>query len=216
MKKSIYILAGFAFFSCNTQKAVVQEPQPPVAQEATPDTSKETVMETAMKAATDPKESMETAFNKTVPYKESVILVGKADREGLTQEPFNAWFNKNLDSYDVHEETVLAIKPLLKDVHVKAFMGTWCGDSKRETPRFYKIMDQAGFDYDNLSLITVTRQKNTPEKYEEGLNITNVPTFIFYKNGKEINRIVEFPVESLEKDILAILSGKEYKHSYAD
>ena len=215
MKKSVYILAIFVFFSCNTQKTVVQEQQPIASQKGTVDT-KETVIEIDMEAATNPKENMETALNKTVPYKESVILVGKANREGLTQEPFNTWFSKNLDSYDVHEETVRAIEPLLKDVQIKAFMGTWCGDSKRETPRFYKILDQAGFDYDNLSLITVTRQKNTPEKYEEGLNITNVPTFIFYKDGKEINRIVEFPVESLEKDMLAILSGKEYKHSYAN
>ena len=36
------------------------------------------------------------------------------------------------------------------------------------------------------------------------------------KNGKEINRIVEFPIETIEKDIYKILSGNEYKNAYAD
>ena len=29
----------------------------------------------------------------------------------------------------------------------------------------------------------------------------------------EINRIVEFPIETIEKDILKILSGKDYKNN---
>jgi hypothetical protein len=51
---------------------------------------------------------------------------------------------------------------------------------------------------------------------EDGFDITNVPTFIFYRNGKEINRIVESPVISLEKDMLSILAGEVYKHTYAE
>ena len=33
-------------------------------------------------------------------------------------------------------------------------------------------------------------------------------------NNSEINRIVEFPIKSIEEDILDILSGKAYKHAY--
>ena len=44
----------------------------------------------------------------------------------------------------------------------------------------------------------------------------NPKLYIQKKNGKEINRIVEFPVETLEKDIFKILSGQEYKNIYAD
>jgi len=49
---------------------------------------------------------------------------------------------------------------------------------------------------------------------EKDLNITNIPTFIFYKNGKEMHRIVESPMESLEKDMLKIITGQPYKHAY--
>ena len=93
-------------------------------------------------------------------------------------------------------------------------MGTWCGDSKRETPHFYKILEEAGFNFKNLELITVNRSKRTPDNLQKGLNIFKVPTFIFYKNEKEIGRYVEYARESLEKDMLKITSGKEYKHSY--
>jgi thiol-disulfide isomerase/thioredoxin len=139
------------------------------------------------------------SLNKRVPYKGSVILVGKADRSGLTQAPFAIWFNENLSNYELDTTSIAKLKPLLGNVKIVAFMGTWCKDSKRETPRFYKILDALNFDYDNLELITVTRLKNTSEQYNAELQITHVPTFIFYKDGKELNRIVEFPVESIEK-----------------
>ncbi|GAA4277243.1 hypothetical protein GCM10022259_19670 [Aquimarina mytili] len=144
------------------------------------------------------------------------ILVGKQDRKALKQEPFAIWFNKNYNDYVIDTETVENISMYLEDISIKAFMGTWCSDSKRETPTFYKILDTAKYDYRNFELITVTRDKNTPEGFEKGLDVMRVPTFIFYKEGKEIGRYVEFARETLEKDILAIVSGKPYKHSYED
>lgn len=144
------------------------------------------------------------------------MLVGEKERTDLTQKPFDTWFNKNYESYQVDTEALKNLIPLLKGVTIKVFMGTWCGDSKRETPRFYKIMDAAKVKKRKITLITMNRSKKTPDKFEEGLNITNVPTFIFYKNGEEINRIVEYPIETLEKDMIALLSGKAYKHAYAD
>ena len=144
----------------------------------------------------------------------SVMLTGAIQKKDFKEAPYSFWFDRNYDSYTVDEATVKEIKKHLKGVTIKAFMGTWCGDSKRETPHFYKIMDAAGFDYNNLQLAAVDRTKRTPENLEEGLNVFRVPTFIFYKNGKEIGRYVEYPRETLEKDMLAILSGKPYKHSY--
>ena len=106
------------------------------------------------------------------------------------------------------------LKEKLKGIKIKGFMGTWCGDSKRETPRFYKILEQANFDFKNLDLVTVNRSKKTPDNLQEGLDIKKVPTFIFYKDGKEIGRFVERVRESLEKDMLKIVSEQNYKHFY--
>ena len=61
---------------------------------------------------------------------------------------------------------------------------------------------------------TINKKAWTLENYEFGLYIYNVPTIIFLKNGYEINRFVEFPVNSLESDISKIIKGEPYKHSY--
>ncbi len=195
MKKIVLFFLILITYSCGTSKKSIAT-----------ETKKEIIT----------KQEPQYSINKTVPYKETVIMVGHANREGFKNPAFSSWFDRNLTNYKPDITTVNNLKPLLKGVTVKTFMGTWCGDSKRETPRFYNIMDAAEFDYTNMTMITVTRQKNTPEKFEEGLNITNVPTFIFYKDGKEINRIVEYPIETLEKDIYTILSGAPYKHAYMD
>ncbi len=141
-------------------------------------------------------------------------LVGIADKSSFMQAPYQNWFDRNFTNYKIDNVSIAGIKKNLKGVTIKGFMGTWCGDSKRETPRFYKIMEAAEFDFNKLEFITVNRSKRTPDNLQEGFNIIRVPTFIFYKKGKEIGRYVERPRESLEKDILKIVSGKPYKHSY--
>ncbi len=188
MKRVVYFLTMLVLASCGGQKQVL-------------DTStKSEILE----------------INNTVPYKESIILLGLANEDGFKQAPFNEWYNKNYEDYKVDKSTTAALEHLLKDVKVKIFMGTWCDDSKRETPRFYKIMDAADYPKSNIELITMSREKDTPHGFEVGSNITNTPTFIFYKNDKEINRIVESPITSLEKDMITILTGQEYKHTYVE
>jgi len=196
MKKIFIILSVTFLVACNSSKEKNKVDEK---------TSKEMISE-------NNKEKM----NDTVPYEDSVMLLGKANRKGFQMDAFKEWFNTGYEGYNVDSETVEKLKPLLKDVSITVFMGTWCEDSQRETPHFYKILDETNFDESKLTLITVSDEKTTPQGFEEGKNITNVPTFIFYKNEKELGRIVEYPIESLEKDMLAILSGKEYKHAYAE
>ena len=47
-------------------------------------------------------------------------------------------------------------------------------------------------------------------------NILNIPTLIFFENGRENNRIVEFPVESMIEDFSKILKKEAYEDAYAD
>ena len=87
-------------------------------------------------------------------------------------------------------------------------MGTWCSDSRREVPRFYKIMDSTGYDSNKINLIMVGRQLKDITGAVAKYNVELVPTIIFYENGAEKGRIVEAPKETLEKDIVSILKGK--------
>ena len=151
---------------------------------------------------------------KRVPDGDSVILVGTASMDSLNNAPFDAWFKPGIATAKPNQDNIAALKPLLKDVEILTFLGTWCEDSKREVPKFVKILESAGYPVEEVRVVAMTRDKNTPQNYEEGLDITNVPTFIFYKDGKELNRIVEFPIEDLESDMLKILRGEPYKHAY--
>jgi uncharacterized protein (DUF1015 family) len=45
----------------------------------------------------------------------------------------------------------------------------------------------------------------TVEKME--LEIEKVPTFIVYRNGEEIGRIIETPIKSMEEDLYEILKN---------
>jgi len=155
-----------------------------------------------------------TAQQKNATKNASGDLIGITARTDFDQQPYTNWFNNYYTNYTVDQKTAKKLKKALKNVSIKAFMGTWCGDSKRETPRFYKVLEAANFDLKNLEMITVNRGKKTPDNLQKGLNIFRVPTFIFYKDGEEIGRYVEYARVSLEKDMLQILTGKDYKHSY--
>ena len=75
-------------------------------------------------------------------------------------------------------------------------------------------MDEANFNYYYLEIIAVDRSRKTPDDLQKGFELIRVPTFIFYKKGKEIGRFVEYPKKSVEADFLKILNGKRYKHAY--
>jgi len=146
------------------------------------------------------------------------FLLGKIDKVGLTSSNYSSWFSSQYQEYEPDDEFIKKSTKKLKDYTILVFMGTWCGDSRREVPRFYKILEAANFPVKQLTTIAVSRAadlyKQSPQHEEKGLNIHRVPTFIFYKKGKEVNRIVEHPVRSLEEDVFNILHGN-YQPNYS-
>lgn len=148
----------------------------------------------------------------------SPFLLGKIDKNGLTSENYNSWFTKNYDDYNIDESIIQLLEPKLKAYHITLFMGTWCGDSKLEVPRLYKILEACNFPTDQLTVVALSSEpymyKQSPNHEEAGLNIHRVPTVIFYKNRKEVNRIVEHPIETFEKDILNIVTTNDYQSNY--
>lgn len=142
------------------------------------------------------------------------ILVGKIDKTGLNTSPYTGWFGKNYEDYDLDKNSIAKFAERLSEYHIKIFMGTWCGDSRREVPRMLKILDHVDFPKEKLQIVAVdVRQehyKKSPGQEEWGLQILRVPTILFYKNGREVNRIIESPNKTLEKDILDIVAGNSY------
>ncbi len=87
-------------------------------------------------------------------------------------------------------------------------MGTWCSDSRREVPRFKKILDLLNYPAEKVKIFAVNRDKKIEKEDISGLRIEFVPTFIFYSDGKETGRIVETPYKSLEADMLKIFRAE--------
>ena len=64
------------------------------------------------------------------------ILVGIQTKENFKQQPFAEWFNPNYSDAKLDVSTVKKIKKHMKGVTIKAFMGTWCGDSQTRSTHF--------------------------------------------------------------------------------
>ena len=93
------------------------------------------------------------------------------------------------------------------DIRVIVFFGTWCHDSKRELPKALKIFNDIGINDENIELIAVGFDKKEPLGRAAKLKLVYTPTLIFFRGSKEIGRIIEKPVISLEKDIELIISS---------
>ncbi|NMB83596.1 MAG: thiol reductase thioredoxin [Ignavibacteria bacterium] len=133
------------------------------------------------------------------------MLVGICDRTSLQDSNFAWWYEPEYNNYEFSTSTIDSIKNKLDDISILIVLGSWCSDSRREVPRFLRILDELKFSFEKVTLNFVDRKKESPEGNLSDLEIKFVPTFIFYKNGNEIGRIIETPTTSLETDFKNIL-----------
>jgi len=137
-------------------------------------------------------------------------LLGYFNPVQMKPEPHSIWFYKQYDSYQPDTLTINKLKNLSREgLVIKIVMGTWCPDSRREVPRFMRILDVWQFPFTQVTFIGVDDSKLSPVGEYDKLNIERVPTFIIYKNNVEAGRIIENPETSLEQDIINILTGNE-------
>lgn len=140
------------------------------------------------------------------------ILVGTVNWDGLTAGQYGTWFVPNYKNYQVDNTSLEPLVPVIGDIEIKVFLGTWCEDSQVQVPQFYKMMDYLGYDISTIEVIALERLENLnlvgPNGEEQGMNITHVPTFIFYRDGQELGRIVEYPERTIEKDMAQIILGE--------
>jgi thiol-disulfide isomerase/thioredoxin len=141
------------------------------------------------------------------------ILLGAIKKEALQTGTYGDWYASYYAEYQTDDTLINKFQNEIKAYDILLFMGTWCSDSQREVPRFMKILEKAGFPEDQLKIVALDKRdefyKKSPGGEERGFNIEYVPTFIFLKDGKEVNRIVEIPENTLEMDIEKILMGVE-------
>jgi len=113
----------------------------------------------------------------------------------------------NYMNYHVDDALLETLKAKIGDnLKIDVYLGTWCPDSLNNVPKFIKIIEAAAVDNLPVNYYNVERKPSKEVKYYvEDLKVERVPTFIFYRDGKEIGRIVENPKNSLVEDFLEII-----------
>lgn len=133
---------------------------------------------------------------------------GIITQEILLADTSFKWYAENLKGYSPNTKALEGLKKNADTLQLLVFMGTWCEDSHFVIPKFYSLLDAAGFPKNRVTLIGVDRSKKTYSHLTDVLNIINVPTIIVFKEGKELGRVVEFGKYGLfDMDLGEILSG---------
>ncbi len=136
----------------------------------------------------------------------STWILGYFTKDRFLQPLHSEWFVKGYDDYEFNNAVVNSLRDIGKEgLSIKIVLGTWCPDSRREVPRFMRILDIWQFPVTGITLIGVDNIKQAPVGEYEKLDIQRVPTFIIYKNNIEAGRIIENPLTSLEQDLVNIL-----------
>ncbi len=116
------------------------------------------------------------------------------------------WFQATYNSTIVQSKGAefTSLKNVMPQFEVRIYLGTWCGDTHDQLPAFVRIMKEAGVDASKFKYIALDRKKmhagfTNPDKIEK------LPTFVFYRDGQEVGRIIETPKRSLLEDTAAII-----------
>lgn len=143
-------------------------------------------------------------------YDPETWLLGDIKYDFFMDEPHEKWFSQGFNEYSFDDSIFMELeKTELDKVDLVVVLGTWCPDSRRELPRFMKIIESLGYDADRIRFIGVDSYKEAPLDDYDRFDIDRVPTFIFYHEKSELGRIIEYPETSLEKDMLDILNRIE-------
>jgi thiol-disulfide isomerase/thioredoxin len=141
----------------------------------------------------------------TVPKEEKIVITGKFSWTEWKNK--SGWEHFTADEYNPGQFLTEQIGEISKSSNIKylIFSGSWCGDSKTEVPKLFKLFENARKNSEQIELMGVDREKREPSGIAEQFLIEKVPTLVILKNNSELGRIVEFPTTSWEEDIFKIL-----------
>jgi len=140
------------------------------------------------------------------PKYDEEILIGYCTKDALMQGDFGAVFSEEYAHYEVDMQYIDEIFLLNSDDEVLIVLGTWCHDSQEQVPRFFRVMETVKYPEELITIICVDGNKTGGDLDISDLDIVKVPTFIFYRDGEEIGRIIETPEDTLEQDMFEILN----------
>jgi len=125
-------------------------------------------------------------------HPEAKILNGIISKYILLNDASFTWYGPNQSDYSPDTSILNAMERSKGKVQFVIFGGTWCDDTHFILPKFFKLQEQSGVQDKYITFFGVNRQKQTLGNITEAFRITNVPTIIVMKDGKEIGRVVEY------------------------
>ena len=157
---------------------------------------------TALSGAAEPPATPLTAK----PAAPETVLVGATTREKVEEVP--DWMQSEVDAKP-DAAAAQALGTVAPGAEVTVFLGTWCGDSRREVPRLWKAIDAEGGTVPfQIRYVGVDHDKKEPAALIKANDVRYLPTFIVRRGGQEVGRIVETSPHGVEQDLLALLNGK--------
>ena len=114
-------------------------------------------------------------------------------------------FKKHQNDVVYTEEQLKPLKTISDKIEIKIYFGQWCHDSQREVPRLIQLFSQLNNSNFDVWYYGLNTQKSDPLGLAEQSDIKKTPTIIIFKNGQEIDRILEFPQQDWAADLAAII-----------
>ena len=150
-------------------------------------------------------EVVESMMNRDTIIEDEAMMLGLVDREGIIGKEFNRWFDSTYQAYNYNPEVTGQLSDQLSDVDVKIYMGTWCSDTQRDLPAFFKIIDNLPSQPKSVKMIATDRSKLLPPEALDSFVIEFIPHFLFSRDGEQLGEIIEMPEKTLEEDMLSII-----------
>jgi thiol-disulfide isomerase/thioredoxin len=140
------------------------------------------------------------------PRPEKPVLLGPIHREQV-EEAAPDWVQAEVESAP-DDKAARALAAVPAGASVTVYMGSWCGDSRRELARFWRALDDVGGEVPfAISYVGVDHAKKEPAALVQPVGLRYVPTFVVRRDGREVGRIVESAPHGIEQDLLALLTG---------
>ncbi len=122
----------------------------------------------------------------------SVILNGMISKYILLNDSAFTWYKPSVANYAPSQAVVEAMSAAPANVSFILFGGTWCEDTQNILPKFFSIQEKSGFPDSRITFFGVDRNKKAIGNVAGVMGITNVPTIIVLKDGREVGRVIEY------------------------
>ncbi len=139
----------------------------------------------------------------------TIILNGLVTKYVFLNTNLFPWYESSIKNYKGDTSVISTLAEAKNDINFIIFGGSWCEDTHNIIPKFFTLQEKAGFPDNRITFFATDRNKHVNGNIGEALGITNVPTIIVMKNGKELGRVIEYGTTGMwDKELSEIIKKR--------